>query len=440
MSTYPTGRLDLKQWLSYPAPMETVLPGTDGTDEADVPQPLTPGDELRSRAERVQALMKGSGLDGLMVTQNADVFYLSGVIQQAQVYLPVEGQPLLMVRKHQGRAASISSMGANRIVSVRSLRELPALIEQAGGTRPARIGFEFDTLPVSIFNAYTRALAPLNAELVDGSMPLRQARAIKSPFEVEQIRRAAGVADASLKAAAENLREGITELELAARVEAAARTAGHSGIMRIRAFGQEMHMGHLLAGRSGAVPSFMNSPTGGYGLGPWAPYGAAARPIRRGEPILLDYTGEWGGYIADQTRMLSLGELSGFWRDAYAAMRAVEDHLWKTVKAGITSGQVYEMAVRKAAELGYEDNFMGPPEEQSPGQKVPFVGHGVGTELDEWPPLQRDTDALLEEGMALAIEPKLIYPDGAIGLEDTFLLTGAGLEPLTYSVREIVVV
>jgi Xaa-Pro aminopeptidase len=155
--------------------------------------------------------------------------------------------------------------------------------------------------------------------------------------------------------------------------------------------------------------------------------------------VLLDYSGEWSGYIADQTRMLSIGPLSHFWRDAYAAMLDVLYYLQTQVKPGITSGDVYTLALARATELGYSDNFMGPPEEESPGQKVSFVGHAVGLELDEWPPLQRGTDALLEVGMVLAVEPKLIFTGrGAIGIEDTYLLTESGLEPLTYSTHEII--
>lgn len=409
-------------------------------DSFEVPVQITPREELEARAVRLQALMRDAGVDGVMATQNADIFYLSGVIQQAQVYLPVEGKPVLMVRKHHGRARMVSRLAEEQVVAVRSLRELPGLIEAAGG-RPGRIGFELDTLPVTIFQAYQKALDGLGAELVDASMLFRTARMIKSDYEVEQIRRAASVAEAGFQAAAANLREGIAEIELAVLVEAAARAAGHSGAIRMRAFGQEMHMGHLLAGAAGALPSFMNSPTGGYGPGPWAPYGAGRRPIRRGEPVFLDYSGEWGGYIADQTRMLSIGTLSGFWQDAYAATRDVQQHLERGVRPGMTSGDVYDMALRRAESLGCGDNFMGPPEEESPGQKVPFVGHAVGLELDEWPPLQRGTTAPLEAGMVLAIEPKLLYTGrGAIGGEDTYLLTGAGLESLTFSSREIVVV
>jgi Xaa-Pro aminopeptidase len=411
---------------------------SSGLEMSYMPVEQTLVNELRARAVRLQSLMREAGLDGLMATQNADVYYLSGTLQQAQVYLPVAGEPVVMVRKHAGRATADSSLPHESIKSVRSLRELPGIIDAAGG-KPGSIGFEFDTLPVSTFHAYEKALEPLGARLVDGSNLFRRVRAVKSDYEVGLIRRAAKVADAALMAAGANLREGISEVELAALVEAAARTAGHSGAIRIRAYGQEMHMGQLLAGRSGGVASFMNSPTGGWGVGPWSPVGAGQRTIQKGEPVFLDYTGEWGGYIADQTRMLSIGRLESFWLDAYDAMREVQEKLARSVVPGITSGDVFDMALQYATELGYASHFMGPPDEDSPGQRVPFVGHGVGLELDEWPPLQRGTEARLEAGMVLAVEPKVIFMErGAIGIEDTNLLQTDGLEALTISTRDIV--
>lgn len=412
----------------------------DEIDALEVPVERTPRAELEHRAARMQAAMRGAGLDGVLATQNADVFYLSGVVQQAQLYLPSEGQPLLMVRKHFDRARATTGLDESLVVGVRSLRELPGLMESAGG-RPRKLGLELDTLPYNTYQAYAKALAPLEAELVDASLLFRQVRAIKSEYELEQIGRAARVADVGIRAASEAAHEGMTEIELAAIIEAATRIAGHSGILRMRFFGQEMHMGHALAGNAGGVASFMNSPTGGYGTGPWAPYGASRRPIRRGEPVFIDYTGEWGGYIADQTRMLSIGPLSEFWQEAYVAMVDVEAYLAANARPGMTSGELFSLAEERARHLGHAEYFMGPPEAESPGQKVPFVGHGVGLELDEWPSLQRGTDAVLEAGMVLALEPKLIYPNhGAIGIEDTYALTAQGLSPLTISSPRIYVV
>ncbi len=412
----------------------------DEIDVLDVPVERTPRSELDQRAARLQAAMREAGLDGVLATQNADVFYLSGVVQQAQLYLPVEGSPCLMVRKHFDRARMTTALDESQVVGVRSLRELPGLLERVGGT-PRRLGLELDTLPYNTYQAYAKALAPLEAELVDASMLFRRVRAIKSGYELEQIRTAARVADVGIRAAAEAAHEGMTEIELAAIIEAATRVAGHSGILRMRFFGQEMHMGHLLAGNAGGVASFMNSPTGGYGIGPWAPYGASRRPIRRGEPVFIDYTGEWGGYIADQTRMLSIGPLSQFWQDAYVAMVDVETYVAANARPNMTSGELFSMSEERARHLGHGEYFMGPPEEESPGQKVPFIGHGVGLELDEWPPLQRGTDAVLQAGMVLALEPKLIYPNrGAVGIEDTYVLTEQGLSPLTMSSPQIFVV
>ena len=405
------------------------------------PSERVPLQELQARTERLQVLMRDAGLDGLMATQNADIYYLAGALQQSQVYLPVEGEPIMMVRKHPGRAQADSSLGNGwgAVVTVRSLRELPDLIEKAGGRKPAMLGFELDTLPVLTFQAYQKALAPLGAQIVDACFLFKRVRSIKSEYELEQIKRAATISEVIVQAAKRFIHEGITEIELSARIEAEARIAGHSGLQRIRVYGQEMHMGHVLAGESGAVPSFMNSPQGGLGFGPWAPYGASRRPIRKGEPVLLDFAAEWAGYISDQTRTLSIGKLPPFWVDAYEATRAVQQHLERKVRPGITSGQLYDMAVEQAGQLGYADNFMGPTESASPGQRVPFVGHAVGLELDEWPPLQRGTDVVLEAGMTLAIEPKMIFKGkGAIGVEDTYLLTKDGLQPLTFSTREII--
>src|SRR5688572_7643421 len=153
---------------------------TTSTEFLDgVPVQMVPLDELRARAKRLQALMREAGFDGLMATHNADMLYLSGVVQQGQVYLAARGDPLLMVRKHAGRAHLNSSLPDESMVDVRSLRQLPDLLTRGDG-RPRRIGFTFDTLPVAVFNAYSKALSGMDAELADASVLFRKARSIKS--------------------------------------------------------------------------------------------------------------------------------------------------------------------------------------------------------------------------------------------------------------------
>jgi Xaa-Pro aminopeptidase len=88
---------------------------------------------------------------------------------------------------------------------------------------------------------------------------------------------------------------------------------------------------------------------------------------------------------------------------------------------------VYTKAVDLAAAAGYEDHFMG-----CGATRIRFVGHGVGLELDEYPFLAKGQEMALAENMVVALEPKLIFPGkGVVGIENTFVVTANGLEPLT---------
>jgi Xaa-Pro dipeptidase len=102
--------------------------------------------------------------------------------------------------------------------------------------------------------------------------------------------------------------------------------------------------------------------------------------------------------------------------------------------AGASCRTIYEEVLAVVANDGLGDHFMG----YGPSQ-VRFVGHGVGLELDELPVLSRN-ERLLEQGMVFALEPKFVFPDlGAIGIENTWAVTGDGVERLTHAPEEIVV-
>jgi Xaa-Pro aminopeptidase len=101
-----------------------------------------------------------------------------------------------------------------------------------------------------------------------------------------------------------------------------------------------------------------------------------------------------------------------------------------------TGGELYDLAVRMATEMGYGEHFMGHGDE-----RITFVGHGVGLEVDEYPFLARGQTMPLEKGMVIAVEPKLVYPDlGVVGIENTLLVTDDGLESLTLCEEDIVIV
>jgi Xaa-Pro dipeptidase len=402
---------------------------------------LTPKAELESRTRKLQAHLAANdrsaersrrSLDGALILQNADLFYFSGTIQQSHLYIPTEGQPLLMARKSLARARQESAL--DNVVPLSSPRQLPALWQEHGYARPRRLGMELDVLPTNLFFAYRDILG--DAEIVDISHQIRLVRAVKSPYEVDILRRAARLADVVTRSMTDFLREGVSEVELAGQLEAVARRLGHQGIVRMRLWNNELFYGHLMAGDDAAVPSYLSSPTGGTGLSPAVAQGSSLRPIQPHEPVLMDYVFALDGYLVDQTRIFAIGGLPDELVAGHKAMLEVQEALRGAAKPSATGGELYDLAMGLATELGYGQHFMGHGDE-----RIPFVGHGVGLELDEYPFLARGQNMPLEKGMVIALEPKLIYPGlGVVGIEDTHLVTDDGLEPLTISEEDIVVV
>jgi Xaa-Pro dipeptidase len=385
---------------------------------------LTPRFELENRLARLQALMAAAGMDAVLVLQNADLYYLSGTVQQSHLYLPASGEPLLMVRKSLARARQESRLDADRIVPLRSVRQLFDLMAAYGLARPERLGLELDVMPVNTFRYYEEVLRGI--EVLDCSPIIRQLRAVKSDYELGLMREAAQASKAVYQAIPQLLVEGISEVALAGQIEAIARREGHQGIVRMRAWNNEIFYGHLMAGASAAVPSYMLSPTGGPGLNPSIAQGASERPIRAGEPLLVDYLFAPEGYVVDQTRVFAIGDLPADLVRAHEAMLAVQAAVMEAARPGVTGDALWELAAQVAGEHGFEDHFMGYGDD-----RVRFVGHGVGLELDELPVLAAGQELPLEEGMVIALEPKAIFPGrGVVGIENTHVVTPAGLERL----------
>lgn len=389
-----------------------------------------PHDELAGRLARFQARLREHRVDVAILSQGVDLVYLAGTRQQAHLLVPQHGEPLLLARKSARRAAWESPWPTR---PMRSLRDLPSALTEVV-PHPARLGLELDVLPVLAYRQYEN-LWP-DTEVVDVGALLREQRAVKTTWELDRIRDAAVISDAICRAVPDILREGMTELELSARLEAVGRSLGHQGLTPMRAWNMELYYGVAGAGPSVVAPGHFDGPIAGMGVSVAGPTGASHRPIRRGEPVIVDFVSVSGGYMCDQTRTFSLGPLPSELLGAYAAMREVYAAIAQAARPGAVGGDVYDLAVARAAELGMADVFMGAPDE-----RVSFVAHGVGLEVDELPLLARGYKGVLHEGMVLAVEPKAVFPAlGCVGLENTTVVTPAGLVSLSLSNEELVVI
>jgi len=392
----------------------------------------TPKVELEQRIRRLQAHLQQHNIDSALILQRVDLFYFSGTFQQAALYIPAAGDPILMVNKNTERARAESFI--ETIVHLKSPKHIPEILQTRGYNLPRSLGLELDVLPTNLFFTYQKVFS--GAEISDISLPVRLQRAVKSSYELDIMRRAAELSDQVAARVPHILREGVTELELAGLVEAEARRLGHQGIIRMRLWGSEMFYGHLLSGPAGAVPSYLASPTGGRGASPAVAQGSSYKTIRRHEPVMVDYIFAYNGYLSDHTRIYCLGSLPQELVQAHDAMLQVQQLVSKIARPGVASGEIYDQALEKTRELGYEDHFMGADRE-----RVRFVGHGIGLEVDEFPFLAAGQSLELQEGMTIALEPKLIFPgQGVVGIENTHVVTADGLEQFGKYPEEIVII
>jgi Xaa-Pro dipeptidase len=378
--------------------------------------------------------MAADEIEAVVVVQSADLYYFTGSIQAGTLVIPAEGRGVFMVRRDVNRAQRESAFGA--VEPVASFREIPAILERHGlsAALTGKVGFELDVVPVSHFERL-RAVFP-DATPVDVGLTIRKVRSIKSPFEVALIRRAAAQSNRIQLAAREIVREGMTQVELAAELERLGRLDGHPGPVRMRSFNGGLHYGHVMAGPDAAVPASVDTPLGGVGAHPSAGQGASFAKILRGHPIIVDWGGFAGGYVSDETRVLCLGGLPDHLARAYQDMLDVQSLMKTVAKPGVPWAAIYRCCLELASERGHGDRFMG----AAPAQ-VSFVGHGLGIEIDEPPFLARGFDKdVLEEGMVFALEPKAVFPgEGPVGIENTFLVTATGVEQITFTDEAIAV-
>jgi Xaa-Pro dipeptidase len=381
------------------------------------------GPEIQTRIGKFQQFLESKNLDGAFLLQNVDIYYFTGTLQRSILYVPREGRALLMVIKSFQRARSESPLP--EVLPLRNREGVFSLLADSGHGPLGRVGLEIDVLPAAQYLWFQQKLPETRFE--DVSPGIRKIRMIKSPYEVDQIRRATAILDKGYREIGGIIREGMSELEIDGHLARIARREGHMGFMRMRGWNQEMGYAHVLSGESGARVSFCDTPVGGPGNTPAVAQGAGFRRVRRNEPIYIDYGAGVNGYLSDQTRTFVIGDLPDQLARAHACSEKILQKLESEVRPGMLCGRLFDMAETIAFEQGFEAHFMGYGE-----GKVKFLGHGFGLEVDEYPIITPGSALPIQEGMVFALEPKFVFPgEGAVGIEDDYLVTASGLTRLT---------
>ena len=377
-----------------------------------------PATEIVQRIERVQKQLQDNEVDGLLIIQRVDLFYFSGTAQNAYLYIPADGAPLLLVKRYMPRVRRESSVA--NVIQINSVKELPWRIADFFGTLPNTIGLEYDVIPVREFNFYER-LFP-EQQFIDASSFIYKARMIKSDWEIAQMEKSAELSRRSFEYVIANLRPDYTEIEFAGMIETFARRLGHGAKLRIRDFQAEMNTWHVLSGRSGGLLGSLDSPCCGEGPSIAFPCGGGRKKLAPNEPIMIDLGSVLEGYHFDETRMFAIESMPKKAYDACQAVIEIHNDVLDKVKPGISLDELFQISVNNAESLGYAENYLGPP-----GYKAGFIGHGVGLELVEPPFISKGNRSVLQPGMVFALEPKIVVKNEfAAGIESDFLVTETG--------------
>lgn len=386
---------------------------------------LLPAEEAQLRATRLARLIKESGFDIVLIASNAEKYWLTGRVFagwitvdknatiKAFVKRPVkiEGDNVTYSRKHEDV-------------------ELP----YSHGTK-IKVGMNFSTIAVSDYNRLTKHFKERypDIEIADSSTIIRQSRAVKTPYEIAKIEESGRHHVKVNKLIPELYRKGMTDLQLQIEIERALRLEGCLGQFRVSGDSMELFMGNILAGDNADNPTPFDFAMGGAGVDPSLPVGADNTVIRPGMSVMVDANGNFTGYMTDMTRTFYLKDISDLARKAHECSIDICRECAKAGVPGKKASELYELAMEMAENRGLKDYFMGHH------QKAGFIGHGVGIEINEAPVLAPRSRDIITEGNVIAIEPKFVIPGtGAVGIENTYVVTAEGMRCITPAPEELI--
>ncbi len=389
-----------------------------------------PSSELKVRHARCRTLLsqRHPEAGGLLIVSRPTIYYLTGTLGSGLFWLPLEGEPVLLLRKGCGRARLESPLSS--ILPFVSYRDVPALLNEAGSPLSTTVAVDknsFSWVQADMLSARLPGIS-----FVGGDDVLSRCMAVKSPWEQERMAECGRVHAALLDDFLPSvMHPGMSEAEIALLFASESLRLGTHGLCHMHAHGEEMFFGYVSCGTSSLYPTAYNGPLGCQGIHPATPFlGSNDVVWQKNQLCSTDMGCQKDGYHTDRTQCYWSGPSSTIPKELACAHEAcvqiLENALAKLVPGTLPSA-LWQEAQETAVRLGLRDGFMGLGRDQ-----VPFLGHGIGICLDEWPAIAKSFNEPLEAGMTIALEPKISVPGlGMTGVEHTYLVTDAGPKSLT---------
>ena len=351
---------------------------------------------MKDRVTQLAAQLPEKELDAILISAPENRRYLSGFTGSAGYLLVTPQRQVLFTDSRYTEQAGSQSP---HFEVIRMQPGLGWLLDALKETGVRRVGFESDNMTVA---SYNRVLDAMKEEEDLGKISLiatsgitDELRVFKDQEELAELQKAIYASDRAMETVCPAIQAGMTEKEVAWRMEMAMREFGADSISFDTI---------VAAGPNGAMVHHRADDT----------------VIKPGEPIVIDMGAQVNGYCSDITRTVVVGEPDEMFHKIYNIVVGAQLTAINTVRPGLTGEECDSLSRDIIAQAGYGDNF---------GHSL---GHGVGLAVHEHPRVGPRADNILQPDMVFTIEPGIYLPGwGGVRIEDIVILAENGATPLS---------
>ncbi|MBD8497748.1 M24 family metallopeptidase [Paenibacillus arenosi] len=353
-----------------------------------------------ARVERLRKELEQRGLEGIWIASEYNRRYMTGFTGSAgYVFITADRAVLLTDFRYMTQAPE-QATGFEVLEHAPKVTDtLASLLKEAG---ISRIAFEQDHMSYGVYAKYAEALDGI--EFVPVSGLVEQLRMVKDENELAIMREAADLADRTFSHILTFIKPGISEMDVALEMEYFMRKHGatSSSFDTIVASGERSALPHGVA---------------------------SDRIIGTNEFVKLDFGAYYKGYCSDITRTIVVGEPTDRHREIYNIVLEAQLHALEYIRPGMTGREADALARDIIVKHGYGPQF---------GHSL---GHGLGMEVHEYPRLAMSDNTVLTPGMTVTVEPGIYIPGfGGVRIEDDIVITENGIEIITHSTKQLLVI
>ncbi|HHX12832.1 MAG TPA: aminopeptidase P family protein [Clostridiales bacterium] len=349
--------------------------------------------------KKVKEILQKNDLDAVLISNGKNMYYVSGFAgETGYVYISSKRHAVITDFRYTIQA-EIEAQGYE-IITIGNGGYEEAINDILKEDGINRLGFESEDM---LFATYNKLKDKLDvAEFLPLADDITKLRRIKTPKELEYIKKAEAIGDTVFTEILNFIKPGMTELEIAARIEYLLKVNGGTttSFPAIVASGVNSSMPH-------AVPSH--------------------KKVEMGDFLTMDFGCVYNGYCSDMTRTIVIGKASDKQKEVYNTVLKAQMAVLDVIKAGFKGKELDKIARDIIYGAGYEGCF---------GHGL---GHSVGLAIHEGPRLSLSEEDVILAGMTETIEPGIYIKDfGGVRIEDLVVVTETGCENFTHSDKHLI--